>query len=127
MSELMAGSTVTAFYKTGKYIGEIMEIRAQGYLVKVLGVLKHPMQGDLHHPKVVEGVFFHERKALGYNEKMNVPKQMTKVFEGSIPAYKDTLQQALEKLEKELLADSSEFAKQSLHNLEELKKEYVIK
>ncbi|MGP7816289.1 kinase-associated lipoprotein B [Niallia sp. 01092] len=126
MSELTAGTIVTALYKTGKYIGEITEIRAQSYLVTVLGVLKHPMQGDLHHPKIVEGVFFHERKALGYKEKMNAPKQMVKVYEGSIPSYKESLQQAVNKMEGELIEDSSDYAQRSLHNLNELKKEYAL-
>ncbi|WP_445492380.1 kinase-associated lipoprotein B [Niallia sp. 03133] len=126
MSELTAGTIVTAFYKTGKYIGEVMEIRAHSYLIKVIGVLKHPMQGDLHHPKATEGVFFHERKALGFNEKMNAPKQMVKKYEGDIPPYAESLQQAVEKMENEFIEDSSEFARRSLFHLKELKKEYKI-
>ncbi|GKU83163.1 kinase-associated lipoprotein B [Niallia sp. NCCP-28] len=126
MSELKVGEVVSAFYKTGKYIGEIKEIRSQSYLVEVLAVLKHPMQGDLHHPKAVEGVFFHERKALSFKEKTNVPKQMAKRFEESIPSYQDSLNAALEKMRQELSEDSSEFAQRSLQNLAIIEKEYSL-
>lgn len=126
MSELQVGEMVTAFYKTGKYIGEIKEIRVQSYLVEILAVLKHPMQGDLHHPKVVEGVFFHERKALSFKEKTNVPKQMVKKFDEPIPNYQDSLSTALEKLKKELKEDSSEFAQRSLQNLQIIEQEYSL-
>lgn len=126
MSELQVGEAVTAFYKTGKYIGEIKEIRAQSYLVEILAVLKHPMQGDLHHPKTAEGVFFHERKALGFREKTNVPKQMAKNFDGSIPGYQDSLSIAVEKMRQELKEDSSLFAQRSLQNLEIIEKEYPL-
>ena len=56
MSEHAIGDLVIAHYKTGKYVGEITNIRSNGYIVvKILAVLKHPMQGDLHHPKQTEG------------------------------------------------------------------------
>ena len=102
MSELSIGSIVTAFYKTGKYIGEITEIRPQSYLVRVLAVLKHPMQGDL-----------------------NAPKKMVKLYkEDSIPSYNESLQVALEKMRQELQADESAFAIQSMKNLDILNTEY---
>lgn len=125
MSELPIGSIVTAFYKTGKYIGEITDIRPQSYLVRVLAVLKHPMQGDLHHPKEAMVEIFHERKALSYREQMNAPKKMVKLYsEETIPAYNQSLQVALEKMRQELLKDDSEFAALSLKNLEILNAEF---
>lgn len=125
LSELAIGSIVTAFYKTGKYIGEITEIRPQSYLVRVLAVLKHPMQGDLHQPKEAIVDIFHERKALSYREQMNAPKKMVKLYkEVSIPSYNDSLQTAIEKMRKELQEDDSAFAIQSLKNLEILNAEY---
>ncbi|MFL6560658.1 MAG: sporulation phosphorelay system protein KapB, partial [Bacillus sp. (in: firmicutes)] len=72
MSEIKVGQMVTAIYKTGKYIGEITEVRPQHYLVRVLAVLKHPMQGDLHNPKDANVLIFHERKALSYREQANI-------------------------------------------------------
>lgn len=123
-AELKIGDIVTGIYKTGKYIGEITDIRPQHYLVKVKGVLKHPMQGDLHSPKQAEGVFFHERKALSFGEQANIPKQMVKPYEGSIPDYKESVKDALVKMESDLREDGSEWANRSLENLEVLKKEY---
>ncbi|MER2058452.1 MAG: kinase-associated lipoprotein B [Niallia sp.] len=125
MSELSIGSIVTAFYKTGKYIGEITDIRPQSYLVRVLAVLKHPMQGDLHQPKEAMVEIFHERKALSYREQMNAPKKMVKLYtEESVPSYPDSLQTALKKLQQELEGDDSAFATQSLKNLKILNAEY---
>lgn len=34
------GDKVTAIYKTGKYIGEVTDIRPAAYLVKVFGCLE---------------------------------------------------------------------------------------
>ena len=127
MSEFTIGSIVTAFYKTGKYIGEITDIRPQSYLVRVHAVLKHPMQGDLHHPKDTAVSIFHERKALSFREQMNATKQMVKPYlEEQIPPYQESLQVAIEKLESALLQDkeNKEFSNMSLKNLEVLKKEY---
>jgi len=125
LSELSIGSIVTAFYKTGKYIGEITDIRPQSYLVRVLAVLKHPMQGDLHQPKEAMVEIFHERKALSYREQMNAPKKMVKLYkEDSIPSYNESLQVALEKMRQELQADESAFAIRSMKNLEILNTEY---
>ena len=42
MDSLQLGNKVTAHYKTGKYIGEITDIRPEHILVKVLAVAKHP-------------------------------------------------------------------------------------
>jgi kinase-associated protein B len=124
MNELKIGDKVTAIYKTGKYIGEITDIRPQHYLVRVLAVLKHPIQGDLHHPKETEGVFFHERRALSFREQTNVPKQMVKPYADEIPDYTDSLKEAIKKIKEELLADGSIWAQRSLQNIETLEKDY---
>lgn len=50
------------FNKTGKYIGEITGIYPDHYVVRTLAVLKHPMQGDLHHPKETDVAFFTKEK-----------------------------------------------------------------
>ncbi|WP_455660513.1 kinase-associated lipoprotein B [Pradoshia sp.] len=127
MSELQIGNHVTAFYKTGKYVGEITQIRPNGYVVvKTLAVLKHPMQGDLHNPKQVNVDFFHERKALAHLEQTNVLANMVKPFEGEIPPYKESLTKALGSLKEELRNDPSDWAARSLECLEQIEPEYQL-
>ena len=98
MESLQVGDKVTAIYKTGKYIGEITDIRSEHILVKILAVSKHPMQGDLHHPKDADVPFFHERKALSFREQANIPKKMVKPFEEEVPNYEASLKAAVNKL-----------------------------
>jgi kinase-associated protein B len=124
MSELSVGDIVTAIYKTGKYIGEITDIRPQHFLVKTLAVLKHPMQGDLHHPKEVGLGFFHERKALAFREQANVPKQMVKPYIDQVPEYLDSLKDAVQKLKDGLENEDTEWAQLSLKKIASLEKEY---
>jgi kinase-associated protein B len=118
------GEIVTGIYKTGKYIAEFVEERPAGMLVRVLAVLKHPLQGDLHHPKDAEVGFFHERRALSYREGAVIPKQMVKKYEGDIPEYKASLKEALGKMKAELEGDDSAFAEMSLRNIEALEQDY---
>ena len=68
------GDLVKASYKSGEYIGEIVEMTRSKAAVKVLAVLKHPAQGDLHHPYEVDGVMFMQRKALSYQEIALMPQ-----------------------------------------------------
>lgn len=124
MDSLQIGDTVTAIYKTGKYIGEITDIRPEHYLVRVLAVLKHPMQGDLHQPKDADVPFFHERKALSHREQANIPKKMVKPFVETIPDYESSLKIAVHILKEELTKDSSPWAAQSLKNIEVLERDY---
>ena len=126
VSELQTGEIVTAIYKTGKYIGEITEVRPQHYLVRVLAVLKHPMQGDLHNPKDADVLIFHERKALSYREQANIPYKMVKAFENNVPDYMDSLKEALAKMKQDLAETPSEWAEMSLKALESLKKDYKL-
>ncbi|WP_243290483.1 kinase-associated lipoprotein B [Bacillus sp. FJAT-47783] len=121
---LQKGDIVTGIYKTGKYIGEITDIRPQHYLVKVLAVIKHPVQGDLHHPKQVDVPLFHERKALSFQEQTNIPKQMVRIYDGEIPNYEKSLQQALMTLKQDLHDDGSEWANRSLQCLKKLEQAY---
>lgn len=124
LNDFRIGDKVTAFYKTGKYIGEITDIRPEHYLVRVLAVEKHPMQGDIHSPKDVDVPFFHERRALAFREQANIPKKMVKPYEGDIPNYLDSLKVAVEKIKAELKNDDSLWAKRSLENIEALEKDY---
>src|SRR5690554_8218097 len=92
------GQIVTGIYNTGKYVGEVVEDRNERYLIQVLAVLKHPKQGDLHHPNSVDVPLFHERRALAYKEKANIPKVYVKEYIGEIPDYKESLLEALNEL-----------------------------
>ncbi|MDF9759079.1 kinase-associated lipoprotein B [Peribacillus simplex] len=118
------GDKVTAIYKTGKYIGEITDIRPAAYLVKVLAVMKHPMQGDLHNPKQTEVSMFHQRRALAFREQTNVPKNMVRGFEEEIPEYKESLREAVEKMKHTLSEANTEWNDKSLQLLEDLAADY---
>lgn len=111
-------------FKTGKYVVEVLEEQTDGTLVQVLAVLRHPKQGDLHHPKDVN-VFFHERKALAYKEKRVVHPNLLKPYEETLPSYSDSLKLAVASLEDSLLQEDSSYNKQSLKNIEQLKQEYA--
>lgn len=125
MIENQIGDKVIAHYKTGKYVGEITNIRPNGYIVvKTLAIMKHPMQGDLHHPKQTEVDFFHERKALAYREQTNIPANMVKPFTGEIPDYTSSLRLSLENLKQDLQNDESKWAEMCLACLSNLEHEY---
>lgn len=124
VAEVKIGDIVTAINKTGKYIGEVTEDRGSAYLVRILAVLKHPMQGDLHNPKQTDVAIFHQRRALSYREQTNVPKTMVKPYEGEIPDYQTSLKEAVTKMKKLLAEDDKEFNKLSLQLLEELAVDY---
>ncbi|MCP3740642.1 kinase-associated lipoprotein B [Rossellomorea sp. BNER] len=126
MSELKKGNIVTAIYKTGKYIGEVTEIGSQHLIVKVLSVLKHPRQGDLHHPKDIDVSFFHERKALAYTERANIPLKMVKPFDGEIADYNTSLKKAFDELKSELAKENTPFTEKSLQALNGVQKEYEL-
>ncbi|PLT30340.1 kinase-associated lipoprotein B [Peribacillus deserti] len=119
------GDLVTAFYKTGKYIGEITDdSRAQSYVVRVLAVEKHPMQGDLHNPKEADVLMFHQRRALAFREQTNVPRNMVKPFSGTVPSYEQSLKDSVARAMEELEGKDDAWSKKSLESLRELEKEY---
>lgn len=122
--EFKVGDIVTGIYKTGKYIGEITAIKPEHYLVKVMAVLKHPMQGDIHSPKDVNVPLFQERRALAFNEQTNVPKKMVRHYKEEVPEYKSSLREAVEKTKNDLQAEGTEWALRSLENMNVLEKDY---
>ncbi|MEH6948676.1 kinase-associated lipoprotein B [Bacillus sp. JJ634] len=122
--EVKIGEIVTAINKTGKYIGEVTEDRGNAYLVRILAVLKHPMQGDLHNPRQTEVTMFHQRRALAYREQTNVPKNMVKPYEGEIPDYQASLREAVTTMKEALAKEETDFNKLSLQQLEELEADY---
>ncbi|MBN8235528.1 kinase-associated lipoprotein B [Halobacillus kuroshimensis] len=125
MSEIQVGSKVKAHYKTGIYMGEVKEDRGKFYLVQVLAVDKHPMQGDLHNPGKTENVFFHQRKALSYLEKANVQKEAVHPYEGTeIPEYQESLKLSVEKLKEKLNRRDTDFNSHAAEQLNDLEKQY---
>lgn len=106
MKTINLGDIVKAHYHSGTYIGEVKEDRGEQFLIEVLAVHKHPLQGDLHNMNETEDVFFHERKALAQHEKMNVKKPAVHLFNDEIPNYKESLRHSVNnyrtKLEKEV-------------------------
>ncbi|MFC7322155.1 kinase-associated lipoprotein B [Halobacillus campisalis] len=125
MSQFTSGDLVKAHYKTGIYIGEFLEERNNAHLVKVLAVDKHPMQGDLHNPGQTSEVFFHQRKALSFQEKANINKQAVEAYDSKeAPDYYTSLLDSVEKLKNKLTRRETEFNQQALHQLEDLETQY---
>lgn len=110
-------------YKTGDYVGETIDRDERRVLVKVLAVLQHPTQGDLHNPYDPEPPIFHERRALAYTEKVWVPVQTARPYAGAIPSYADSLKTALG-IEMERIDRMKRWAERCQENLQGLQKDY---
>lgn len=119
-----AGDFVTAHYKSGQYIGEVVEVKPHKAVVKILAVVKHPTQGDLHSPFQADVPFFHERRALAQYEKALVPLRDIEPFGGDVPNYHESLASALDKEIEAMKAHDSEWSKKAISLLQSLKKEY---
>jgi kinase-associated protein B len=125
-SELSVGTKVTAAYKTGEYIGEIVELTSSiKAAVRILAVRKHPTQGDLHNPMQANVAFFHQRRALSHNEIALMPLNTVKPYHGAVPDYSESLRAALDNQIRELTG-LEQWAKRSLQELEQLNKEYKL-
>lgn len=127
MDNMKIGDTVKAHYHSGTYIGKVTEDRGDKYLIEVLAVYKHPLQGDLHNLSATENVFFHERKALAHHEKMNVKKPAVHLYDGEIPEYKHSLKQAIETYRSKLLEKESKYNELALKTLSRLEEEVYAK
>ncbi|MFX3632191.1 MAG: sporulation phosphorelay system protein KapB [Candidatus Pristimantibacillus sp.] len=92
--DIVAGAIVQAEIRSGQYIGEVVEFNGPRALIKVLAVIKHPEQGDLHNPYDPDVPMFHERRALSYTEKTMVLMRDVKLYHGEIPDYRLSLQAA---------------------------------
>lgn len=120
------GQKVIAYHKTGKYVGKVTEVHEDHYVVRVLAVLKHPIQGNLHHPRQVDVPYFHERKAKTFREQTNIPKNMVRTYEGDIPNYTDSLKKAVKQLLTELAKEDTSFNKKSIECLRNLQRDYEL-
>ena len=122
---LELGAKVKLTYKSGIYAGELVEWSGPRAVVKVLAVLKHPDQGDLHQPYDPDVAMFHERRALSYTEKALAPLRDVQPYNGEIPEFKDSLERALQ-AELAMLDKLKRWAERGLGQLEELKREYKL-
>jgi len=127
MKDFKVGDIVRAHYNSGTYIGEVLEDRGNRFLVEVLAVDKHPIQGDLHSPKQVQGIAFHERKALAYREKMNAKKPATFAYDNDVPNYAESLKEAVEKIRTTLKAEDTEYNNKALEKIRDLEEHYYNK
>lgn len=113
-------------HKTGSYGVSVIEGDDNQVLVQIEQVIKHPKQGDLHHPNETKNVFFHERKALSQFEKRYTSKSKLRPFNVEELDYIQSLQIAITNLENKLKEENTEYANCSLANLAQLKKDYSI-
>ncbi|MGN7383747.1 Kinase-associated lipoprotein B precursor [Chlamydia abortus] len=119
------GEIVQAEYKTGRYIGKIIDWNPQGTkaAVQVLAVLKHPMQGNLHHPMSPDVSYFHQRRALADQEIALMPIDTIQPYSGTVPDYESSLKDAL-RADMAALDKTIRFSQKCLAELEALQKEY---
>lgn len=118
-----AGDIVKISYKSGEYIGEVFQYAVPKAVIKILAVLKHPEQGDLHHPMEVDVPMFHQRRALAFQEKALTSLSMIQHYPYKVPDYNESLQQALES-EMTLLHKTELWARRCKEELASLQQEY---
>ncbi|WP_058304325.1 sporulation phosphorelay system protein KapB [Gorillibacterium timonense] len=123
MPVITVGDLVKASFKSGEYIGEVVELTERKAAVRVLAVLKHPAQGDLHHPRRADVNLFHQRRALAYQEIALMPLPTLLLYSGVIPDYKQSLKAALE-LEIGELREQLHYASRALDELRILQQDY---
>jgi kinase-associated protein B len=119
------GDRVKVKVRSGEYAGEIAELNGPRAVVSILAVLKHPEQGDLHHPYNPDVPMFHERRALSYTEKTTVLVRELAPYRSELPAYSDSLREAV-KSELASLDRLNRWSGKALENLEQLQKEYKL-
>ncbi|WP_027416535.1 sporulation phosphorelay system protein KapB [Aneurinibacillus terranovensis] len=119
------GDIIKTGYKSGEYIGEIVSLAPPRATVKILAVIKHPAQGDLHHPHEVHVPLFHQRRALSHQEKIVAPLRALESYSGNIPDYKASLDNAINEEIRLLRGNNDEWSKRALEELEKLKEEYA--
>ncbi|WP_281887314.1 sporulation phosphorelay system protein KapB [Paenibacillus sp. YYML68] len=121
---IQPGQLVRASYKTGDYIGEVVEISPSGKAaVQIRAVVKHPEQGDLHNPMDPDVPFFHERRALAHREIALMPMHTVSPYQGEVPEYKQSLDDALQR-EIDRLDRLRRWAERGLTELEKLRNDY---
>lgn len=118
-------SIVKADYKTGTYLGRIVETDGRRTLVEVLAVLRHPTQGDLHSSFDPDAPIFHERRASAYREKVWAMSHEVKPYAGEVPEYRASLAAAFA-AEEERIDRMRRWAERCLTQLARLKSDYRL-
>ena len=123
--QLLVGDKVIVSYKTGEYIGELFQYAEPKAVVKILAVVKHPEQGDLHNPMDVDVPLFHQRRALAYQEKALIPLDSIQFYDRDrkVPDYTESLKFALQ-TEIIMLDKTEQWAKRCRMELEDLQRQY---
>ena len=126
MQEVQEGQLYAVAYKSGEYVGEFVERSANSprAVVQIKAVLRHPEQGDLHHPYEADVPLFHQRKASAYGEYVLVPLQALRPYAGDVPGYAESLAAAWRRQYGELAERGDAWAERSLLELEQLRREY---
>jgi kinase-associated protein B len=131
-------SYVTIEHRSGAYIAKAIEQSQSRLLVEITAVVRHPLQGDLHHPYEADVPLFHERRAASNREKVWVPASSVEAYAGPVPSYEESLRVAWEEMvastSKMAAADQSDeverrpglakWAERSMEKLRELEKDY---
>ena len=125
--QLQVGSLVLASNKSGVYIAEIIDLLPPKATIQTLAVVKHPLQGDLHHPYESNVPVFHQRRALSYRERFMAPLSQLEAYEGDVPEYQDSLRTSIEREIIELQQQGGKWAELSVEQLHLLKQEYFNK
>lgn len=84
------------------------------------------MQGDLHHPKQVENVLFHERKALSQFEKVNVLKDVVTRYAGPDLDYGESLKNAVVQYREKLKRNDTAYNQEALRALASVEESYYL-
>ncbi|TMV50249.1 kinase [Paenibacillus mesophilus] len=129
----------TVEYRSGAYIAKTVEEASPRILLEIAAVIRHPLQGDLHHPYRADVAMFHERRAAAYREKVWVPKSTVEPYGGAVPTYAESLRHAWQEMVRSMdkiidSADASngtekdhelaQWASKSLEKLRVLEKDY---
>lgn len=120
------GDQVTAAYKTGEYIGEIVELRPDKAAIRVMAVERHPDQGNLHHPDKAAVPMFHQRRALAEHEIAWMPLATVTRYEGTMPDYRESLRASLDRQIRSM-RQAAALAERHLMELEALERDYFPK
>jgi kinase-associated protein B len=118
------GDVVVAEYKSGRYIGRIVELsNGRKAAVEIMAVVKHPEQGDLHNPMRADVGFFHRRRALAHREIALVPLHSVEPYRGPVPEYEESLRRAVAE-HKEALDNLRRWAQRALAEMRALEEDY---
>jgi len=119
------GDIVQAEVRSGRYVAELAELNGPRALVKVLAVLEHPEQGDLHQPYNPDVAMFHERRALSCTEKTTVLLRDLQPYAGEVPDYNESLRAAVAR-SIEALDRLHRWTGKALESIRQLEREYKL-